>query len=70
MTHSLWAGGQGKSSLACPLSQSYSTDVCVPISRLPEILVQAKEDMKTSGITGLACPLPGRGKGGQGAGLG
>ncbi|XP_015999317.2 probable D-lactate dehydrogenase, mitochondrial [Rousettus aegyptiacus] len=28
------------------------TDVCVPISRLPEILVQVKEDMKASGITG------------------
>ncbi|XP_012585890.1 PREDICTED: probable D-lactate dehydrogenase, mitochondrial isoform X1 [Condylura cristata] len=35
-----------------PGSKGYSTDVCVPISRLPEILVQAKEDLKASGITG------------------
>ncbi|XP_075393325.1 putative D-lactate dehydrogenase, mitochondrial isoform X2 [Tenrec ecaudatus] len=35
-----------------PGSKGYSTDVCVPISRLPEILVQTKEDLKTSGLTG------------------
>ncbi|KAM9068134.1 probable D-lactate dehydrogenase, mitochondrial isoform X2 [Sarcophilus harrisii] len=35
-----------------PGCKGYSTDVCVPISRLPEIMVQAKEDMKTSGLTG------------------
>ncbi|XP_004600580.1 probable D-lactate dehydrogenase, mitochondrial [Sorex araneus] len=35
-----------------PGSKGYSTDVCVPISRLPEIVVQAKEDMTASGITG------------------
>lgn len=26
--------------------------MCVPISRLPEILVQTKEDLKASGLTG------------------
>ncbi|KAM5296848.1 putative D-lactate dehydrogenase, mitochondrial isoform 1-T1 [Glossophaga mutica] len=35
-----------------PGSKGYATDVCVPISRLPEILVQTKEDLKTSGLTG------------------
>lgn len=37
-----------------PLTQGYSTDVCVPISRLPEILVHAKEKLKASGLTGSA----------------
>nr|KAF6285846.1 lactate dehydrogenase D [Myotis myotis] len=35
-----------------PGCKGYATDVCVPISRLPEILVQAKEDLKASGLTG------------------
>nr|XP_017508802.2 probable D-lactate dehydrogenase, mitochondrial [Manis javanica] len=35
-----------------PSCKGYSTDVCVPISRLPEILVQTKEDLKASGLTG------------------
>uniref|UniRef100_A0A250Y1L0 Probable D-lactate dehydrogenase, mitochondrial n=1 Tax=Castor canadensis TaxID=51338 RepID=A0A250Y1L0_CASCN len=35
-----------------PGCKGYSTDVCVPISRLPEILVQAKEQLKASGLTG------------------
>ncbi|XP_014704718.1 probable D-lactate dehydrogenase, mitochondrial [Equus asinus] len=35
-----------------PGCKGYSTDVCVPISRLPEILVQAKEDLNASGLTG------------------
>lgn len=35
-----------------PGSKGYATDVCVPISRLPEILVQTKEDLKASGLTG------------------
>ncbi|KAL2762142.1 putative D-lactate dehydrogenase, mitochondrial isoform 2 precursor, partial [Daubentonia madagascariensis] len=35
-----------------PGSKGYSTDVCVPISRLPEIVVQTKEDLKASGLTG------------------
>ncbi|XP_047384264.1 probable D-lactate dehydrogenase, mitochondrial [Sciurus carolinensis] len=35
-----------------PGCKGYSTDVCVPISRLPEILVQTKEELKTSGLTG------------------
>ncbi|KAM5262430.1 putative D-lactate dehydrogenase, mitochondrial [Ctenodactylus gundi] len=35
-----------------PGCKGYSTDVCVPISRLPEILVQAKEELKASGLTG------------------
>ncbi|XP_012868225.1 PREDICTED: probable D-lactate dehydrogenase, mitochondrial isoform X2 [Dipodomys ordii] len=37
---------------ASPGCKGYSTDVCVPISRLPEILVQAKEELKVSGLTG------------------
>ncbi|XP_019566086.2 putative D-lactate dehydrogenase, mitochondrial isoform X2 [Rhinolophus sinicus] len=35
-----------------PGCKGYATDVCVPISRLPEILVQTKEDLKASGLTG------------------
>ncbi|XP_011801414.1 PREDICTED: probable D-lactate dehydrogenase, mitochondrial isoform X1 [Colobus angolensis palliatus] len=35
-----------------PGCKGYSTDVCVPISRLPEILVQTKEDLNASGLTG------------------
>lgn len=55
---------------AGPLTQGYSTDVCVPISRLPEILVQTKEELKASGLTGSACsglrggvPRAGQGRG-------
>ncbi|XP_023378903.1 putative D-lactate dehydrogenase, mitochondrial isoform X2 [Pteropus medius] len=36
-----------------PGCKNYTTDVCVPISRLPEILVQTKEDLKALGITGF-----------------
>lgn len=39
--------------MGLPLIQGYSTDVCVPLSRLPEIVVQAKEDLVASGITGF-----------------
>ncbi|XP_062032122.1 probable D-lactate dehydrogenase, mitochondrial [Lepus europaeus] len=35
-----------------PGCKGYSTDVCVPISRLPEILVRTKEELKASGLTG------------------
>nr|KAF6407087.1 lactate dehydrogenase D [Molossus molossus] len=35
-----------------PGCKGYATDVCVPISRLPEILVQTKEDLQASGLTG------------------
>ncbi|XP_001375142.3 probable D-lactate dehydrogenase, mitochondrial isoform X1 [Monodelphis domestica] len=35
-----------------PGCKGYSTDVCVPISRLPEIIVETKEDLKASGLTG------------------
>lgn len=44
--------------------QAYSTDVCVPISRLPEILVETKEELKASKLTGFAlhpCCLGGAG---------
>lgn len=59
----LWAGrDEGGTSQALPLFQGYATDVCVPISRLPEILVQTEEDLKASGLTGAACPLLERGR--------
>ncbi|XP_073746594.1 probable D-lactate dehydrogenase, mitochondrial isoform X2 [Callorhinus ursinus] len=51
----LWAArhNAGYAALALrPGCKGYSTDVCVPISRLPEILVQTKEDLKASGLTG------------------
>ncbi|NWT08905.1 LDHD protein, partial [Vireo altiloquus] len=34
------------------LAQGYSTDVCVPISRLPEVVVETKQDLQSSSITG------------------
>ncbi len=34
------------------LLQAYSTDVCVPISRLPQIIVETKEDLIRNNITG------------------
>nr|XP_045004967.1 probable D-lactate dehydrogenase, mitochondrial isoform X2 [Jaculus jaculus] len=35
-----------------PGCKAYSTDVCVPISRLPEILVQTKKELRASRLTG------------------
>ncbi|TRY85077.1 hypothetical protein DNTS_032228 [Danionella cerebrum] len=32
--------------------QAYSTDVCVPISRLPQIIVETKEDLIRNNLTG------------------
>ncbi|KAJ7312116.1 hypothetical protein JRQ81_006457 [Phrynocephalus forsythii] len=36
----------------CPGRKAYSTDVCVPISRLPEVLVETKKDLLASKLTG------------------
>ncbi|XP_029641647.1 probable D-lactate dehydrogenase, mitochondrial isoform X2 [Octopus sinensis] len=36
-----------------PGSKAYSTDVCVPISHLPEIIVETKKDIEESGMTGF-----------------
>lgn len=44
-------GAAGTTTLPC-LSQGYSTDVCVPISRLPDVVVETKQDLQDSGITG------------------
>ncbi|NWS64194.1 LDHD protein, partial [Chunga burmeisteri] len=35
-----------------PGCQGYSTDVCVPISRLPDVVVETKQDLQDSGLTG------------------
>ncbi|XP_064375474.1 probable D-lactate dehydrogenase, mitochondrial [Dromaius novaehollandiae] len=35
-----------------PGCKGYSTDVCVPISRLPDIVVETKRDLEESGLTG------------------
>ncbi|NWI54003.1 LDHD protein, partial [Calyptomena viridis] len=35
-----------------PGCQGYSTDVCVPISRLPSVVVETKQDLQESGLTG------------------
>ncbi|NXY35739.1 LDHD protein, partial [Pomatorhinus ruficollis] len=41
------------SAIALPsLPQGYSTDVCVPISRLPDVVVETKQDLQASGLTG------------------
>ncbi|XP_066569950.1 putative D-lactate dehydrogenase, mitochondrial [Amia ocellicauda] len=35
-----------------PGCKAYSTDVCVPLSRLPRIIVETKEDLTTNNLTG------------------
>ncbi|XP_066860835.1 probable D-lactate dehydrogenase, mitochondrial isoform X2 [Anser cygnoides] len=35
-----------------PGCQGYSTDVCVPISRLPGVVVETQRDLRDSGLTG------------------
>ncbi|XP_020312113.1 putative D-lactate dehydrogenase, mitochondrial [Oncorhynchus kisutch] len=35
-----------------PGCKAYSTDVCVPLSRLPQIIVETKEDLMLNGLTG------------------
>ena len=42
-------------SLCVLLAQGVSTDVCVPISRLPEIIVETKEDIIASNLVGEYC---------------
>lgn len=32
--------------------QAYATDVCVPLSRLPQIIVETKQDLVESRLTG------------------
>ncbi|XP_017917201.1 PREDICTED: probable D-lactate dehydrogenase, mitochondrial isoform X2 [Capra hircus] len=44
--------GRGGIAYGAATTQGYSTDVCVPISRLPEILVQTKEDLEAWRLTG------------------
>lgn len=44
-------GAVGAMALPCP-AQGYSTDVCVPISRLPDVVVETKRDLQDSGLTG------------------
>lgn len=34
------------------VAQAYATDVCVPLSRLPQIVVETKEDIIANGLTG------------------
>ena len=36
-----------------PGSRSVTTDVCVPISKLPEIIEQTSEDIEKTGVTGM-----------------
>lgn len=33
--------------------QAYSTDVCVPISRLPQVIVETKDDLIRSNLIGI-----------------
>ncbi|XP_067853858.1 probable D-lactate dehydrogenase, mitochondrial [Heptranchias perlo] len=46
--HSAWYAAQALR----PGCEAYSTDVCVPLSRLPEIIVTTKEDLVNSKLTG------------------
>lgn len=34
------------------MPQAYATDVCVPLSRLPQIIVETKEDLIVNRLTG------------------
>ena len=40
----------------CMLLQGYATDVCVPISKLPQVLLETKEELMSSPILGT-CTL-------------
>ncbi|XP_075290304.1 putative D-lactate dehydrogenase, mitochondrial [Opisthocomus hoazin] len=48
MRHSAWYAALALR----PGCQGYSTDVCVPISRLPDVVVDTKRDLRDSGLTG------------------
>ena len=37
--------------------KSMTTDVCVPLSRLPEMLIQTKKDIDEMGITGKSIDI-------------
>lgn len=41
--------------LTYPHPQGYSTDVCVPISRLPGVVVETQRDLRDAGLTGERC---------------
>lgn len=41
--------------LTYPHPQGYSTDVCVPISRLPGVVVETQRDLRDAGPTGERC---------------
>ncbi|XP_069649884.1 probable D-lactate dehydrogenase, mitochondrial isoform X5 [Haliaeetus albicilla] len=49
MRHSAWYAALALR----PGCQGYSTDVCVPISRLPNVVVETKRDLQDSGLTAL-----------------
>ncbi|NWW06040.1 LDHD protein, partial [Oreocharis arfaki] len=46
------AHGAASATALPSLTQGYSTDVCVPISRLPDVVVETKQDLQASSITG------------------
>lgn len=46
--HDAWYAAQAMR----PGCKAYSTDVCVPLSRLPQIIVETKEDLTESRLTG------------------
>ncbi|XP_068460277.1 probable D-lactate dehydrogenase, mitochondrial isoform X2 [Clinocottus analis] len=46
-----------------PGCKAYATDVCVPLSRLPQILVETKEDLIENRLTGEPWPWTGRARG-------
>ncbi|NWY72788.1 LDHD protein, partial [Erithacus rubecula] len=46
------APGAASATALPSLAQGYSTDVCVPISRLPDVVVETKQDLQASGLTG------------------
>ncbi|KFO82829.1 hypothetical protein N303_05085, partial [Cuculus canorus] len=48
MRHSAWYAALALR----PGCQGYSTDVCVPISRLPDVVVETQRDLQDCGLTG------------------
>lgn len=55
LKHFLFSGRCWEVTESCSvftLVQAYSTDVCVPLSRLPQIIVETKEDLMESRLTG------------------
>ena len=41
-----------------PGARGVTTDACVPVSKLPEMLIKTREDIDAAGLTGTYSNLP------------